>query len=86
MKIEFEHLPVCSLEDLAEAVSDNTGFPPHHIYLTFKDGYLSHYCTFYIDFVNEIRMDMPTGLRKKMYDVLFEMMNSGELPERFVAV
>lgn len=86
MKVEFEHLPVCYLEDLAEAVSDNTGFPSHHIYLTFKDEYLSRYCTFYIDFVNEIRTDMPTGLRKKMYDVLFEMMNSGELPERFVAV
>lgn len=86
MKIEFEHLPVYFLEDLVEAVSDNTGFPSHHICLTFKDEYLSRYCTFYIDFVNEIRMDMPTGLRKKMYDVLFEMMNSGELPERFVAV
>lgn len=86
MKIEFEYLPVCSLEDLAEAISDNTGFPTHHIYWTFKDEYLSRYHTFYIDFVNEIRMDMPVGLRKKMYDVLFEMMNSGELPERFVAV
>ena len=85
MKIEFEHLPVCSLEDLAEAVSDNTGLPTHHIYWTFKDEYLSRYRTFYIDFVNEIRMDMPMGLRKKMFDVLFEMMNNGELPERFVA-
>jgi hypothetical protein len=86
MKIEFEHLPVCFLEDLAEIISDNIGFPSHHVYWTFKDEYLSRYCTFYIDFVNEIRMDMPTGPRKKMFDVLFEMMNNGELPERFVAV
>lgn len=86
MKIEFEHWPVCVLEDLVEAVSNKTGFPSHHVYLTFKYGYLSRYSIFYIDFVNEVRMNMLVGLRRKMYDVLFEMMNSGELPERFVTV